>query len=295
MKIAKEKVEKVEGALYRRVYLLLLKALNDNISRPKIWRKIITFCRATGYDGLGVAMKIIDDDDTLSKAGKSYIIASIISEISYNIIVAVKNVNKPYIFANETERNKRYIEYAKSNNKEIKEIANKYHIYYINEIILQYDLALCFAECENYNKNYFNIVNNNKYALKYLWYCTRIVVESSPSKMLNCIDQLNKLTDITNNSFINEPIKNKLLQMYPDNYEKVMNFNGIVQGNLSNTALPKNNYIDGYVNLNKFINENIVSKDTTYNHFDMVKSEWDGFGNNKKSNRNNKQSKAIRN
>ena len=244
------KRSKMENTLLERVFLLLCKALKDNVSKPKIWKKLVAFCRSTGYKRLDTIFEMLADDLTLLDSGKEYIYATILSEISRNVLIAVKVIKQKSSFEEDVNRNIAFIDAARKIITYIEEKALSQNMFFMKELLEQFKCAMNFADCELNGEKYFNDEIDNKYALSYLWYSTKMVVESfgnvSPAS----------LQEVTiENGIDMQPLKEKLLLMYrPEDAHGQT---------LSN----------GYINLFSFMEKNIHHGNSSdFSH--MLSSEW---------------------
>lgn len=209
-----EYAKKQEENLSKRVFQLLMKALRDNIEKPRLWRRCITFCRAAGYNGLNYLIKELKNNSGLTVTAKNYIFNTILSGISQEILICVKIIKKEESFEKDKMKSFVFIDIAKGITENFFESFSDYH-----EIHQQYINAIRFANCELNEGHYIEKSQNfdiDKYIIGDLWYSTRVVAESflevPPKALAELINRYCTpgLLDINSNTVVS-----KLLLMYP--------------------------------------------------------------------------------
>lgn len=74
---------------FNKVFLLVLKAVKDNFSKPRIWCRAVQFCQLTGYDGCGKLIELLNDikkEYRINESTYQYLYAAILYKISECII-----------------------------------------------------------------------------------------------------------------------------------------------------------------------------------------------------------------
>ena len=199
--------------LYRKVFTLLLKALNDNIAKPKVWKKCVNYCKTTGYDGVLELLKQLDKTLNLTAAGKKYLYATVLSEIASCLLECICIVKSDRYSTSEKDKAKSFTENISKHRNEITARSDAYSTFYSESILDQFEMALDFYEIEVNCKEAAVFKKKDDYA-GFLWYATERVVAvfpESPPKMLDSQYSAEK------HSHSNDVIARKLVSMY--NYD----------------------------------------------------------------------------
>ncbi|KAF5066144.1 hypothetical protein DSECCO2_266890 [anaerobic digester metagenome] len=171
--------------LNKKVFSLLLKALKDNIAKPKIWKRCISFCRTTGYDGLSFLLKLLEEAN-LSDNGKAYILSTITNEVSSSLLtcITIFKSNRYSFYEKKNAANFAKNVVAKQNRVFL--LFTKYTLFYTDSVLKQFNMALCFYASETESCSKFECANAYAYAC-YIWYAlerTSNVFETAPPKSL---------------------------------------------------------------------------------------------------------------
>jgi len=247
---------KRKNNLFSRVFQLLLRALTENISKPKIWKKCVTFCRATGYEGIDRLFKQLTSAN-LSDAGKKYIFYTLVNELSDGMLKSLVTVKSNEYSHFEKDRADKFVAYIKRIFNVITDESEKYEVFYDQEILKQFKVALHYycIECEKetptkqeYDYTYFC----------YLWnMMTRtagVFTEQQPISLNNGLAAMDKI-------YSDRRIIEKLAQMY--------SYRPIVFAN-ANARHPQ-----PQISLSEWITNNKTeSQKVKANGFDMLSSEW---------------------
>lgn len=98
----KEHDQKSLHKIYKHIFLLISKALKDNMAKPKLWKKCVDYCRITGFDGVPILLDILKVDNSLTMPGKQYLFDTVLASIIKNVFVSI-NIHKSNMF-NDKEK-----------------------------------------------------------------------------------------------------------------------------------------------------------------------------------------------
>lgn len=275
-----------ENYLYKRIFLLLLKCLDENVCKPKIWKKLITFCRTTGYDGFHEIFEIANENEKLSLEAKKYICTTLIYSLSENLLIALKTLKSEMANNEEKDRSQKFINniITHNNSSKVEIIKNGCSLKYVNYVIKEFNRTIEFIKSETSNYEYsINLESDDVYEeMCFLWHATSKTINSYSKCPCKSIEYLYKcdLSKVKNNNL--KTIISKLLCMYPgeilqETYKYLDNLisNKYENFNLTPTTIILDNESTIEVNIFDWM-QFILSKNTasSYGHYDTRLSEW---------------------
>lgn len=274
-----EAANEKETRLYSQSFALLQKALNDNISKPKIWKKIIRFCWSTGYNGFDRIFRTLDENQTLTNSGKSYLLSTMLGEISNEIIC---HSNTSHVFCEVSDdtnlRRQKLILYFELYWENVLKLTRKYNSFFTNEILMQFNFALRYSKTEKTKESYFVNDNYLNEQAIYLWVCfskpNGDLRMNPPVAWQQLVDLIKENDELYKEHY---HIISKLLLMYPESldlYFSTLLMNRKILTRRTFDELNKEG-IKGYINLFSWCNHNSeVAKKANHVRFDLFQSEW---------------------
>lgn len=205
--------------LNERVFILLTEALKENNEKPKVWAKIVKFCRETGYDGIGKLLDTLKNDKLLSPSGRCYIYAGILSAIAYNVIIATRELSNQNIEDIKYQNNRNFLDSISKKFNVILDKENFFSEYYINAIKVQLTNACNFSKAELLGESYFKKTNISiKDSLYYYWFISSLVHTNDSLNSSNSFLELIQLDIISpkDQDIALSNIYEKTLLMYPE-------------------------------------------------------------------------------
>ncbi len=100
LKSLKNKLEEEEKKLFSQIFDAYCKTVKENYSKPRIWSNAITFCKNTGYNGIGMIFNALNElyvGNFLDIKGFEYIKATLYKQISKDIISAINISESPEV------------------------------------------------------------------------------------------------------------------------------------------------------------------------------------------------------
>ena len=254
---------------YQHIFSLILKALIDNIAKPKLWKKCIDYCRITGFDGIIKLLDILKDDTQITLSGKQYIFNTILFSLIKNVMISIKIYKSEYFTEREKLNTQKFITNLFSH-MEILNNANQspLHSKYSSQLLkqLSWSLAIYNLECGEQTEQIEEI---DYEFICFLWQYLPLYIShktgAKPPEIIKYL--LNK-----NQHYDNEIIQRKILLMFPQALEpkKLLQLseNSVSFVGMRNSA---ENHTDDISLQELFMEEcEFSSKNASY----VCKSEW---------------------
>ena len=200
--------QKEEQYLHDHIFNLLLKAVKENIEKPKIWKKAIGFTKEIGKTKIRELLETLEKDEHLTGPGKQYLFCTILSSITRNIIYSIHAVLVASQGINNQRKVESYIKDIEENLSYIHSTAQKYTCLDSNLLLKQFDGMLNLYRIEEGKAKASKKCNNDFLCL--LWYVSPRLI--SPNSKIPKYIQL--VQHYSTKKLAN--IRNRILLMYPN-------------------------------------------------------------------------------
>lgn len=204
-----DKAKKETDRLHYQVYLLIKRAISENIGKPKIWKKCFEYCRKVGLSPIDDLLTLINENDQLTLAGKQYLFCTIISSLCRNIIMSIKAADSALYSNSETKYASDFVLKTEAGLPSlIKTETSLYHCY--DSIILLQHLHLAIKlyhieRCDELIQDKAKML-----PLDFLWYYSPMMVTN-----MNNIPHFMDFVIAHSNKYKTMTIYKKLLLMFP--------------------------------------------------------------------------------
>lgn len=255
---------------YSHIFSLLTKALSDNLSKPKLWKKCVAYCRATGFNGIPALLKVLNEDSLLTQAGKNYIFGTLLAAITKNVVYSIDAKKANYFSLKEKVCASTFIEKVNGMLEAITDMEKElYHTEYTLSLLQQLRIALALygLECEGRNLE----LQIDHTAICFLWFYMPIYIRHS-----NIFYAPEIISHISKNTtpHMDYIVYRKLLLMFPHK------LSGKTRNELSNGLLSPQNMkatqVDArtYISLQALFTSRQKLQSTSHASFDLHRSEW---------------------
>lgn len=254
---------------YSHIFSLLNKALMDNLAKPKLWKKCVTYCRTTGYHGIPTLLKALEDP-SLTQSGKEYLFGTLISAIIKNVVYSIDIQKSNYFTSKEKNCASIFVESISEMLEEIIDSEKKYyHTEYASRLLNQLRIALSLycLECEG--KKAELVIDHA--TICFLWtYMPIYIRHSNHCEAPEIISLLSKNMA----SHVDDLVYRKLLLMFPNKLSsKIRNE---LSHNLLSPQHIRRLQVNGkpYISLQEFFTSDQLQQSASYVIFDLHRSEW---------------------
>ena len=198
--------------MHRQIFLLIKKAVAENIEKPKIWKKCIEYCRKVGLSPIGELLALINENKQLTKAGKQYLFCTLLYSLCRNIILSIKTHDTTIYSNSETKYAADFVSNTESEFHHLIQADSSYHCFDSDILLQRLQLAIRLYHIERADDTVHD--KATPLPLDFLWYYSPVMI--TDRKHIPCFMH----SVITNsNKYKNETIYKKLLIMFPSTLE----------------------------------------------------------------------------
>lgn len=248
--------------IYQHVFGLLIKAIDDNIEKPKLWKKAVAYCRATGYNGTKILLDLLEKDSKLNDAGKKYLFGTVLFSLCINIAICINVHISNYYTSKEKYSSKKFVLDVDNLMPFFENISEKYNTEYTQKIFEYLKWTIGFYKFETDKNDDFKLTRNQEGLLwlLYPYAFGNTYISHTPKFIFKFAETLkNKEIDM---------LAKKLLLMYPSE------LGDAIRKELSDNRLSPASIPDIQIQGKKYRSLQTLFINNENRHCSMLSFEW---------------------